>query len=107
MATKMDPGDSSSQDAALLPPELHALMRKLQQAYPRVEPSPQFRQALSLRLTGEAQRLKLHQAERTHLPLLRQAVVGAAALSVAGVALLLWRGRALLPHGPLRAAQGG
>lgn len=84
---------NSPQDSAFLTQEMQTLVRKLRRAYPHREPSPEFRQALYARLMVEAQRLKAQPAHEPRGSLVGRAVVGAAALSVAGLAFVMWRSR--------------
>ena len=103
--------NSPAQELAFLPPDLLALGQKLRRVYPPVDPSPQFREALYLRLQSEARRLQARSPMEARPTLVRRAAVGVAALSVVGLALVVWRSRitsALLDHaqGQLRPAQG-
>ena len=81
------------QTILFLTQEMQTLVGMLRRAYPRTEPSPAFRQALHTRLVVEAQRLKPQPAQEPRASLVGRAVVGAAALSVAGLALVVWRSR--------------
>lgn len=102
---------NSPQDPIPLDPELLALLRWLKRAYPPAAPESQFRQALYDRVLEAARQQKEHPTTEPMMPLLRRAVVGAAAaLSVAGLALVLLKGRSLSPtllQSRLGTAHGG
>lgn len=101
---------SPSQDPQPLDPELAVLIRRLKGAYPPARLSTSFQQVLGERLTAEAGRLQAEPAAGARAPLLLRAMVGAAALSVAGVALVVLKSRLLsdlLSQEQRPATQGG
>ncbi|MBI2887986.1 MAG: hypothetical protein HYY02_12350 [Chloroflexi bacterium] len=101
---------SSSLDGPPLDPELAVLIRRLKGAYTPARLSAAFQQVLGERLVAEARRLQAEPAASARAPLLRRAMVGAAALSVAGVALVVLKSRLLsdlLSQEQLPASQGG
>lgn len=86
-------------------PELRGLTADIKRAFPGGEPDPTFRIALRARLVTEAERLYARAGVAERRSLLRRAVVGAAAVSVASVAVVLWRSGLLSPR-QLLAAHG-
>ena len=89
-----------------LPEELLHIARSVAAAHPPVEPAEDFRFALRARLVREGARLRDEPAPAHRKGLLVPAAVGAAAVSVAGLALLAWRTRAiptLLAHAQSQA----
>jgi len=95
----------------LVPEEFLPLAQKVGASYTRVEPSAEFRAALHSRLVAEAARLQEQPLPASRGGLVARAAIGAAAVSVAGIALVAWRTKAiptLVAHaqGQVRTADG-
>ena len=67
------------------------VMQTVREAYPTVEPSPAFRDALHARLLAEAAWLKDHPVETPREAAMKRSAAAAAALLVLGFAALAWR----------------
>jgi len=65
----------------------------VRQAYPAVEPSRAFRDALHARLLAEAAWLKAHPVETPREAAMRRSMLVAAALLMLCLAALAWRGQ--------------
>lgn len=81
-------GRENDREAADVYPEVVDTVR---QAYPNVEPSRAFRDALHARLLAEAAWLKDHPVETPREAAMRRSALAAAALLMLSLAALAWR----------------
>ena len=110
MKSNENPGKVESALEAV-PQEFLVLAGGVKGTYAVVEPAAEFRSALRTRLVAEATRLQEEPAPASRGGLVARAALGAAAVSVAGLALVAWRTRAipnLVAHAQdqLRSAHG-
>lgn len=84
---------SLAEEMSILSEELLTLGEGLRRAYPRMQPDPAFQDALYQRLLQQAQQTVVPMQKGRATRLVR-ALVGVAALSAAGVVVVLLRGRA-------------
>lgn len=83
--------DGEEPDYAELLDNFYDVVETVREAYPSVQPSPAFRDALHARLMAEAAWLKDHPVASPRAVAVKRSALAAAALLLAGLAVLAWR----------------